>query len=96
MLASGTVKELRGALNLSPSIHVTLKEGSVSIEEAAVRAGGEVTSINQRHIVLSCSPLNKMKVLGAITSCGDSVMDIELFEPSLEDVFMGYAGAGEG
>lgn len=94
ILATGTVKDLRAALSLSPSIHVTLKDKADAVKEAAIKAGGEIDSLNQSHMVLSCDPLNKIKVLGALMNCKDDIADIELIEPSLEDVFMGYAGAG--
>ena len=43
-------------------------------------------------IVIRCQRIHKMELLRRINTLGESVDDIVVREPSLEDVFLGYAG----
>ena len=40
---------------------------------------------------LQCARGEKMSVLGALAALDDGVLDIQIEEPSLEEVFLGYA-----
>ena len=42
-------------------------------------------------VCLDCPRENKMAVLGALASLGAGITDLRVREPSLEDVFLGYA-----
>ena len=95
LLASGSVKELRSDLGLSPTLRLTVKDNAEGLRDAALRAGGDVKSFEDGMLVINCPHGNKMELLRALMKEDDSITDLELVEPSLEDVFMGYAAGGE-
>jgi len=95
LLASGSVKELRGALGLRSSIRVLLKDNPDAVKEAAIRAGGEIASLKDNLLLINCPNGSKMSLLKELMKEDNSIDDIEFQEPSLEDVFMGYAMGGD-
>lgn len=95
LLASGSVKELRSALGLSPTLRLTVKGNAEGLRSAALRAGGDIQSFEDGTLVINCPHGNKMELLRALMKEDDSITDLELVEPSLEDVFMGFAAGGE-
>ena len=95
LLASGSVKELRSDLGLSPTLRLTVKGNAEGLQSAALRAGGDIQSFEGGTLVINCPHGNKMALLRVLMKEDDSITDIELVEPSLEDVFMGYAAGGE-
>lgn len=89
--ALGTVQELREAVDLPLIIqirqHCTPSElrqslQGVSLEDLTIESG--IASIR-------CHRVQKMEVLHRLSSLGNSIEDILVREPSLEDVFLGYA-----
>jgi Cu-processing system ATP-binding protein len=90
--ALGTVQGLREELNLPVAIRVSLHNGA----EGSLRR-----VLSDRWIVrvvdstawLQCPRGDKMSVLGALAALDDAVLDIQIEEPSLEEVFLGYSGA---
>ena len=62
--------------------------------------GRDVWSIGPDHkpdtqddiTIIRCQRMHKMELLRRINTLGESVHDIVVREPSLEDVFLGYAG----
>ena len=95
LLASGSVKELRLALGLSPMLRLTVKDNAEAIQGTAIKAGGKIQSLKDGILMIKCPDGNKMDVLKAVMKEGSGITDLELLEPSLEDVFMGYAAGGE-
>jgi Cu-processing system ATP-binding protein len=95
LLASGSVKELRSDLGLSPTLRLTVKGNAEGLRDAALKAGGDIQSFEGGMLVINCPHGNKMELLRALMKEDDSITDLELVEPSLEDVFMGYAAGGE-
>lgn len=95
LLASGSVKELRSDLGLSPTLRLTVKGNAEGLRDAALKAGGDIQSFEDGMLVINCPHGNKMELLRALMKEDDSITDLELVEPSLEDVFMGYATGGE-
>lgn len=95
LLAAGTVRELRSALGLKPTIRVSCRGDNKPLREAASEAGGEILFYNDDMVTIKCRPEEKMGLLKAVMCNEAIVKDVELIEPSLEDVFMKYAGAGE-
>jgi Cu-processing system ATP-binding protein len=89
---SGTVDELRDHVNLPVTITVTTHRGCA----AAVRASLDelpvtILEISVDKVRLRCRRDVKMLVLSALASRRDAVLDLDLREPSLEDVFFGIA-----
>jgi Cu-processing system ATP-binding protein len=90
--ALGTVQALREGLNLPLGIRVALREGAEGALRGAL-ATQEITDIQVTGstVYLQCDRSRKMAVLGALSALDGQVLDIQIKEPSLEDVFMGYA-----
>ncbi|MCK9381627.1 MAG: ABC transporter ATP-binding protein [Sulfuritalea sp.] len=92
--ALGTVQSLREEQDLSLSLRVVLRERGVGGEEALrqVLAGQGIEDYQLSNGVarIECSRAGKMALLGALSGLGAAIADIEVHEPSLEDVFLGY------
>lgn len=90
--ATGTVQGLREGLRLPLRMYLRMSQP----EDAGLRrvlAGvpGCDLSIDGAGAVITCARERKMAVLRALASLTEEIEDIQLREPSLEDVFLGYA-----
>ena len=89
--ATGTVQALREAMNLPLTLEIA---GGAGLREQVSRAleGLAIDSIeesgNMLHIRLSRDA--KMPALTRLATLGDTLRDLHVCEPSLEDVFFGY------
>lgn len=92
--ALGTVHSLREALALPLGIEVKLRPGAQAAIWSVIRplATGEIRA-NGQSAEFQCARENKMPVLNALSQLNNEVLDIQVREPSLEDVFMGYREA---
>jgi Cu-processing system ATP-binding protein len=90
--AIGTVAELRDRLNLPLRIHVQLRPGGEADLEAAL-AGipGCTLHYQASQGFIHCDRGQKMALLARLSAMPQTVTDIHVQEPSLEDVFLGYA-----
>ncbi len=90
--ATGTVPELRDRLNLPLRIHVQLRTGGAPALEAAL-AGipGCTLHYQASQGFIHCDRGQKMALLARLSAMPETVTDIHVQEPSLEDVFLGYA-----
>lgn len=90
--ALGTVQSLREAQNLPLQWRVVFREAA---EDALRRtlAGQGLSRIEISGGVarLECARAGKMALFGALGALGAQILDIEVHEPSLEDVYLGYA-----
>ncbi|TAM06202.1 MAG: ABC transporter ATP-binding protein [Paraburkholderia sp.] len=91
--AVGSVQALRAETNLPLSFEVVAKSDDTQAIEAALRSApfGELT-VNARSIAFSCPRDAKMNAIGALAPLSDRIADLQIHEPSLEDVFLGYTG----
>lgn len=94
LVAHGCVKDLRNSLGLKSTVHITLKGDAEEIKKAVIEAGGVEFAQKGHRLTFHCSQEDKMKVVKAVMCKEEEIADIELVEPSLEDVFMEYVGAG--
>jgi len=90
--ALGTVQSLRQAQDLPLALRVSFRPGDEGILHkvlATLDLGPAETldGVARFH----CSRQKKMALLAALTAAGPSIRDIDVHEPSLEDVFLGYA-----
>lgn len=89
--ATGTVQALREAMNLPLTLEIA---GGAGLREQVSRAleGLAIDSIEESgsmlHIRLSRDA--KMPALTRLATLGDTLRDLHVREPSLEDVFFGY------
>ncbi|MBI5461581.1 MAG: ABC transporter ATP-binding protein [Gammaproteobacteria bacterium] len=95
--ATGTVKELRAGLNLPLLISLKLRSGGVQPLRDAFAAMTDVQlHLDDGIAEIRCEHRRKMPVLAALGGLVDWVDDVDIHEPSLEDVFLGYAEARDG
>ncbi|HJV92837.1 MAG TPA: ABC transporter ATP-binding protein, partial [Azonexus sp.] len=90
--ALGTVQALRHGQDLPLTLRVSYHPG----DEATLRqtlagvgiAGLETSDGSAR---FTCPRQSKMAVLAALAAAGPAITDIDVHEPSLEDIFLGYS-----
>lgn len=89
--ATGTVQDLREAMNLPLTLEIA---GGAGLKEQVGRvlAGMAIESIEEAGSVLHIRlPREaKMPALTRLATLGDTMRDLHVREPSLEDVFFGY------
>lgn len=92
--AVGSVQTLRGKTNLPLSIEVLTHSEDVGPLQAALNREpfGKLT-IRERLIAFQCPRDAKMAAIAALSPLSDRIADLQIQEPSLEDVFLGYTGA---
>ena len=91
--ALGTVASLREEMRLplwfelrvAPQWHETLRRTLAHLHVDAIESDGD-------RVAVHCAREKKMQVLEALTRLDDRIEDLYIREPSLEDVFLGYAG----
>ncbi|HJW27133.1 MAG TPA: ABC transporter ATP-binding protein [Rhodocyclaceae bacterium] len=90
--ALGTVQALREARQLPVTLRVALRPGGAEPLRRAV-AGIEVSSIaiDGDTARLSCRRDHKLALIGALAELRTWIADMELVEPTLEDIFLGYS-----
>lgn len=92
--AAGTVAELRAGLNLPLAITLKLRAGTAaSLMQSLARLDGCTLHTEDGLAEVRCGHDRKMAVLGLLSAHAGAVTDIDIREPSLEDVFLGYAEA---
>ena len=90
--ATGTVQSLREAAHLPLRLELELAAGGEARLDGALH-GLAVRTTQQPGgaVCLDCPREHKMAVLGALAALGGCITDLRVREPSLEDVFLGYA-----
>lgn len=90
--AVGSVQALRGETDLPLSVEVTTRSDDTRPLEAALRgmAVGGLT-VRGRRISFDCARETKLAMVSVLVPFADGVADLQMHEPSLEDVFLGYA-----
>jgi len=89
--AQGTLAELRAQLVLPSAIRVELQAGRpINIEAALAHLPDLQVQRDARGACIFCAARQKAVVLGILAQLGESVLDITMHEPSLEDLFLGY------
>jgi Cu-processing system ATP-binding protein len=89
--ALGTVQELREGVDLPLTIRLRLQCSPQALKEALNGSVVESLDMQGEVTVIRCQRMHKMELLRRINTLGESVDDIVVREPSLEDVFLGYA-----
>ncbi len=91
--ALGTVQSLREAMALPMWFELRLPAGAESLLRGSLAAldVGEIRVEGERAHV-HCPRESKMAVLKVLSSLKQCATDLQIREPSLEDVFLGYSG----
>lgn len=89
---SGSVQDLRAHVDLPLAIHLRIRPGSFESIRTLL-AGLPVSDLESAGESFSCRcpRAMKMTVLAALAPRRDEVVDLDVREPSLEDVFFGLA-----
>ncbi len=90
--ALGSVQALRDQMHLPLCLVLRLSPGDVASAQAAVAHLRDVTcEVIDAGVRVNCPRDSKMVVLGALTALGANLLDLDIREPSLEDVFFGFS-----
>jgi Cu-processing system ATP-binding protein len=90
--ALGTLAALREAQDLPLTIHLVIAEGAENaVRNALTALGLDGVACDGLRARFPCPRLRKMRLLAALAELGSAVVDVDVHEPSLEDVFLGYA-----
>jgi Cu-processing system ATP-binding protein len=88
--ALGSVQALRDQMQLPLSLALRLASADVVLAQQALSHLTEVRCVVTDHgLRVSCPRASKMAVLGALNRLGAGLLDLNIHEPSLEDVFFG-------
>ena len=90
--AVGSVQDLRHQMQLSLSLTLRLAASSVAQAQHLLAAiTGVHSEVTDAGLSVSCPREAKMAVLGALGGLGAKLLDLNIQEPSLEDVFFGFS-----
>lgn len=92
LVADDTLANLRRVAGLPIRLKVQAEEQTVA--EVAERLGGR--RVNGRSVELLCSQGEKIGRLAQIASLGDLVRDLDVHDPSLDDVYRHFSKIGRG
>lgn len=85
--ALGSLQALRAERELPVTIEVRLEPAALPRARAALAAFA--FSADGDLISIACPREQRLAVLGVLSTLGDAVRDLQLHEPSLEDIFFG-------
>lgn len=89
--AAGTVQELHDALTLPVQIRLVFSaDGENVVQNLLSRFPGCSLKLDGKQGTIKCAPGHKMEILAALMAFPE-VVDVHIREPSLEDVYLGYA-----
>lgn len=87
--ALGRLEDLYAELDLPLNIRLTLEKEDIALEKHLKEAGAEAIQYRNGYMLVSVSRENKLKVLSAVMSRQETIKDLSIREPSLEEVFFG-------
>lgn len=88
--AVGSVQDLRNQMQLPLSLTLRLSPADAALAQQALSHLPEVHCVlTDQGLHVSCPREAKMAVLGALSGLGARLLDLNIHEPSLEDVFFG-------
>lgn len=88
--AVGSVQALRDQMQLPLSLALRLAPADAALaQQALAQLPGVSSVLTDQGLRVSCPREAKMAVLGMITGLGARLLDLNIHEPSLEDVFFG-------
>ena len=92
--ALGTVHSLREELNLPLDFQLTLRPGAdEALRQALANQPAASVQFNGETVHVRCPRERKMIMLNALAALDSVLLDLQIREPSLEDVFLGYSDA---
>lgn len=93
--AVGSLEKLRAGCSLPLTFDIRLSHPASDVVRNTLQAlQVDRLEISGDRARLACQRGAKMTVLGALSALGAQISDLQIREPSLEDVFLGYSGEG--
>ena len=90
--ALGSVQDLRDQMHLPLSLALRLAPADAALaQQALAHLPGVRGVLTDEGLQVSCPREDKMAVLGVLTGLGAKLLDLNIREPSLEDVFFGFS-----
>lgn len=90
--ALGSVQDLRDQMHMPLGLELRLAPGDVALAQQALsQLSGVSSAVTEEGLRVSCPRAAKMVVLGALSGLGARLLDLNIREPSLEDVFFGFS-----
>lgn len=90
--AQGSVQELRDQMHMPLGMALRLAPQDVPQVQLMMQGlTGVHSTVTPEGLTVSCPRAAKMEVLATITSLGARLLDLDIREPSLEDVFFGFS-----
>ncbi len=90
--ALGSVQALRDQMNMPLGMELRLAPHDVArVQTLLAPLDGVHCVATAQGLQVRCPRAAKMAVLGVVTALGSTLLDLELREPSLEDVFFGFS-----
>ena len=83
LVAEGPLADLRRKAALPVVFHVSPRAGA----EALVAAALPEATAQDGTLTMACAQGDKLKLLARISALGDQIADIDVFPPSLEDIY---------
>lgn len=90
LIADDALARLRTRADLPIRLMVTARTGKADVIHGQL--GGR--RVNGASVEVTCQPGQKLELLAKVTGLGADVSDVELHEPSLEDIYRHYSGGG--
>ena len=87
MLACGTLAELGELAALPVSIRIVCAPDAVGQVAGSLDGKVTVKPIDDRTVELGCPHRDKMSVLRRITNLGDDVLDVDIHQPRLDEIY---------
>ncbi|MBI4848551.1 MAG: ABC transporter ATP-binding protein [Nitrospirae bacterium] len=87
--ALGSLEDLYSGLSLPMRLHILVKDRDAGLEELLRREGAVDINYKDGHLIASIPREDKLRILSVIMERKESVDDISLREPNLEEVFFG-------
>ena len=92
LLALGSVQSLRDQVKMPLRMRLRLSDALLTVAQELLQPiKGLHFEACAEGLDLRCPHASKMDVLGALTALGSGLLDIQIHEPSLEDVFFGLS-----
>jgi len=90
LLACGTMPELLEQAGLP--IYVQIKTAEAAVNSVALKMdwAGEVHALDERNLEIRCMGSSKMELIRRIAALGDTVEDINIVPPRLDEIYNHY------
>jgi Cu-processing system ATP-binding protein len=95
LVACGTLDDLRREAGLPVRMRISVTPGEAGA--VAGRLGTDITldKVNEQTVDLSCIPGDKMTVVRRLADIGETVRDVDIAAPQLEEIYAHFTGKEE-